>query len=160
MPDGEHDYRRVHAVLIYHGNLSGVTFRAACWSAPAVLKQHSHQWQPRTASRFRRLTGTPKVVVNEAERWIDEADVGGFNLVQYRLAPAAGAHGWQLCLLGKQQPAHAFDIRDDVTDRRDTGEPAVCRHERLSSGRVRRGGQDRVERSKTRAFLEQAQPFA
>ncbi len=35
-----------------------------------------------------------------------------------------------------------------MTDRRDTGEPAVCRHERLSSGRVRRGGQDRVERSK------------
>ena len=29
------------------------------------------------------MAGTPKVVVDEMERWIDEADVDGFNVVQY-----------------------------------------------------------------------------
>jgi long-chain alkane monooxygenase len=29
------------------------------------------------------VVGTPKVVVDEMERWIDEADVDGFNIVQY-----------------------------------------------------------------------------
>lgn len=29
------------------------------------------------------VAGTPKVVVDEMERWIDEADVDGFNVVQY-----------------------------------------------------------------------------
>ncbi|MGO9161697.1 MAG: hypothetical protein ACLP7J_13455 [Streptosporangiaceae bacterium] len=45
-------------------------------------------------------------------------------------------------------------------DGRDAGESGVCRHQRLSSCRVSRCGQDRVERAEARSFLEQAQSFA
>ena len=74
--------------------------------------------------------------------------------------------GWQtgrrepfhrgLFFRGGQQPADAIGVRDDMMDGRDAGEPGVCRHERLSSCRVGRGGQDRVERAEARSFLEQA----
>jgi hypothetical protein len=81
-----------------------------------------------------------------------------------RLAPPGP--GWQtgrrepfhrgLFFRGGQQPADAIGVRDDVMDGRDAGEPGVCRHERLSSCRVGRCGQDRVERAEARFFLEQA----
>jgi hypothetical protein len=73
--------------------------------------------------------------------------------------------GWQtgrsepphgLFFRGSQQPADAIGVRDDMMDGRDAGEPGVCRHERLSSCRVGRCGQDRVERAEARSFPEQA----
>ena len=57
---------------------------------------------------------------------------------------------------GRQQPADAIGVRDDMRDGCDAGEPSVCRHERLSSCRVGRCGQDRVERAEARPFLEKA----
>jgi hypothetical protein len=68
----------------------------------------------------------------------------------------AASHSTGLFFRGGQQPADAIGVRDDVMDGGNAGEPGVCRHERLSSCRVGRGGQDRVERAKARSFLEQA----
>ena len=69
---------------------------------------------------------------------------------------AAASHSTGLFFRGGQQPADAIGVRGDVLDARDAGEPGVCRHERLSSCRVGRCGQDRVERAEARSFLEQA----
>ena len=69
-------------------------------------------------------------------------------------APRAIPRG--LFFRGGEQPADAIGVRDDVMDGRDAGEPGVCRHERLSSCRMGRCGQDRVERAEARSFLEQA----
>jgi hypothetical protein len=82
-----------------------------------------------------------------------------------RAHPAPRGPGWQtgrrepsrgLYFRGGQQPSNAIGVRDDMVDGRDTGEPGVCRHERLSSCRMGRCGQDRVERAEPRSFLEQA----
>lgn len=66
----------------------------------------------------------------------------------------------RLLFRGGQQPADAIGVRDDMMVGRDSGEPGVCRHQRLGSCRVSRGGQDRVERAEARSFREQAQSFA
>jgi hypothetical protein len=82
-----------------------------------------------------------------------------------RAHPAPRGAEWQtgrrepsrgLYFRGGQQPSNAIGVRDDMVDGRDTGEPGVCRHERLSSCRMGRCGQDRVERAEARSFLEQA----
>ena len=73
---------------------------------------------------------------------------------------AAASHPRGLFSRGSQQPADGIGVRDDMMDGRDAGEPGVCRHERLGSCRMRRCGQDRVERAEARSFLEHAQPFA
>ena len=70
---------------------------------------------------------------------------------------AAASHSTGLFFRGDEQPADAIGVRDDVMDGRDAlREPVVCRHQRLSSCRVGRCGQDRVERAEARSFLEQA----
>ena len=69
---------------------------------------------------------------------------------------AAASHPTGLFFRGGQQPADAIGVRDDMMDGRDAGEPGVRRHERLSSCRVGRCGQDSVERAEARSFLEQA----
>ena len=76
----------------------------------------------------------------------------------------SGSTGWHtggeashgLFFRGGHQSADAIGVRDDMVDGRDTGEPSVSRHERLSCCRVGCCGQHRVERAEAGCFLEQA----
>ena len=58
-----------------------------------------------------------------------------------------------------EQRADAVGVGDDVTYVRDGGESGIGGNESISPGRMRRGGQDRIERPGTSAVLEQPQAF-